>query len=136
MKKIRNTYQDRKISFKRWTRTPWGVFTSLKVVVHNHCVKISSFKDSLLKQQGTNKSEVSQLYYETDILFDFIDIGVPWDEDCSQQYALFTKIVPIVKVTQEVPTVFFASSLYIPVNKLNDVDRDFFIPNYYETKNY
>ena len=56
--KKQSTYQIHKVSFKRWKRTSWAVFTSLKVVVHNCCTKISSFKDSLLKQQGTNKSEL------------------------------------------------------------------------------
>lgn len=79
--RIKNTHIRRKILFKRWTRTPWAVFTSLKVVVHNHCTKISSFKDSLLKQQGANRSDSISLFDELDTMSEFAAKEVPWDEE-------------------------------------------------------
>ena len=64
------TYQTRKIFFKQWKRTSWAVFASLKVVVHNCCKNISSFKDSLMKQQGADRSELMNLSDRIDTLLE------------------------------------------------------------------
>lgn len=40
------------ILFRQWSRNAWAIFASLQIIVHNHCIKISSFKDSLFKQRN------------------------------------------------------------------------------------
>lgn len=40
------------ILFRQWSRNAWAIFASLHIIVHNHCIKISSFKNSLFKQKN------------------------------------------------------------------------------------
>lgn len=125
--RIKNTYQNRKILFKRWTRTPWAVFTSLKIVVHNHCTKISSFKDSLLKQQGTNRSESVSLSDEIDTVSELAAMEVPWDDELLIKLPV-SKILAIKAIViKEVATILLSNYHIIPADKFN-VGRDFFIP--------
>ena len=89
MIKKQSTYQKHKIFFKKWTRTSWAVFASLKVVVHNCCTKISSFKDSLMKQQGANKSELLNMSTDINLILGLQseDIEVPWQEELLLNYS-------------------------------------------------
>ncbi len=99
--KKQSTHKNHKISFKRWKRTSWAVFASLKVVVHNCCTRIASFKDSLLKQQGSDRSELVSLSIDIDPTLESEDIGVFWeDEQLLLEYSL-PKITP-TKPTKEV----------------------------------
>lgn len=81
IQKLQN-FSTKKILFKNWTRNSWAVFASLKIVVHNHCTKISSFKDSLMKQQGANRSEFISLFYKPNEQLEYQqDIGITLEEE-------------------------------------------------------
>ena len=111
--KINCTYQrNQKIFFKQWSRTAWAVFASLKVVVHNCCTKISSFKDSLMKQQGINKSEWDILSMKIDTLLDLESTTIPWEENLFLIF-FFPKLTSS-KVMKEVSMTLLSSN-YIPL---------------------
>lgn len=80
MKKNHTYQQSHKISFKKWRRTSWAVFASLKVVVHSCCTRISSFKNSLLKQQGASRNEIIKLNRDANTLAELEDLKIPWLE--------------------------------------------------------
>lgn len=113
------TYQNRKISFKRWRRTSWAVFASIKVVVHNCCTRISSFKDSLFKQQGTSRLELVSQCIESDTELEFEDIGIPWEEEFLTLYSL-PIIINTTKIVKEASMILL-SSYYIslPTKKMS-----------------
>ncbi len=100
MKKKYTYQQKRKISFRRWKRTSWAVFASLKIVVHNCCTRISSFKDSLLKQQGSNRSELVSLSINIDTILESEDMQIPWEEQLLLEY--FLSKITSAKVMKEV----------------------------------
>lgn len=60
MRKV-NKIQNRRIWFARWAKTPWAAFSSLCRVVHILYMNISSFKNTLLQQQGVVKDELLQI---------------------------------------------------------------------------
>lgn len=134
--KNKNTYQSRKVLFKKWTRTSWGVFASLKVVVHNHCTRISSFKNTLFKQQGADhRFQFANLFNDIDTISEYEYAEVHWEEELLAVYPLY-EIVP-VKFMREAPmALFFQLLLYIPIDKFYNVDRDFFISEFYEREDY
>ena len=132
--KIKNKYKSCKILFKRWTRTRWAVFTSLKIVVHNHCTKTSSFKDSLFKQQGANRTESINLFDERDTMSEFAAMEVPWEEESFLKISLLDIITTKTIETKEVLVTLLSNYYMISADKFN-VRRDFFIPYLYEKEN-
>ena len=102
--------QSRKIFFKQWKRTSWAVFASLKMVVHNCCTNISSFKDSLMKQQGADRSELVKLSIDIDSLLESDYIESLWKEKFLLT-CLFLKMTPF-KLMKEV-SMMLLSSYYI-----------------------
>lgn len=132
--KRQTTYQSRKIFFKQWRRTSWAVFASLKVVVHNCCTKISSFKDSLLKQQGANRTESISLFDQRDTISEIAYMEVPWEEESFLKISLLDIIITKTIETKEVLVTLLSNYHMIPTDKFN-VRRDFFIPYLYEKEN-
>lgn len=112
--KRQSTYKIYRISFKRWRRTSWAVFASLKIVVHNCCTRLASFKDSLLKQQGANKSELVSLLLNLDTSFESEDVGVFWEEEQFLLKYTLLRIVP-VNAMKEVSMRTSFQLLYIPI---------------------